>query len=388
MPRPSRLPPYPKKAHKSGQARIRIFGKDEYLGVWGSEESHARYAQLAQEFAARQAGRSAPPPADPKRGPTVGDLIAAWHKDACERIGKDNKEVREILGAATVLDRKFGKTPARDFDANRLELVRDAMIAGDWMTPAEIALREKRKIPLDWSRNHVNHQISRIKKIFRWGERKKFVEKGTWEHLRSLSPLPKQAGARKNRRREACDWEAQVKPVLPLVPPQVRAMILLQVHGGMRPGEVVAIRPANIRRDGPGGSWVYEPEAHKGDWRDSDDGLRKVLGTEAQKVLLPWLEACDGNNRPIFRPNRKCRHGGYTTAAYSRSITRACKEAKVKPWFPYALRHLAKKLATQQFGLDAARAFLGQTSLEATNGYSRQIDLESAAEVANKLKLP
>jgi hypothetical protein len=41
------FPAYPKKAHASGQARIRFRGRDYYLGKFGSEE----YARLVGDLA-------------------------------------------------------------------------------------------------------------------------------------------------------------------------------------------------------------------------------------------------------------------------------------------------------------------------------------------------
>lgn len=45
--RRSTFPPYPARAHASKQARIRLRGKDFYLGAHGSPESLAEYARLA-----------------------------------------------------------------------------------------------------------------------------------------------------------------------------------------------------------------------------------------------------------------------------------------------------------------------------------------------------
>ncbi len=40
---PSNLPPYPEKPHKTGQARVNVAGKSQYLGKYGTLESHALY---------------------------------------------------------------------------------------------------------------------------------------------------------------------------------------------------------------------------------------------------------------------------------------------------------------------------------------------------------
>ncbi len=40
---PAQLPPYPEKPHKTGQARVNVDGRSQYLGKYGTVESHALY---------------------------------------------------------------------------------------------------------------------------------------------------------------------------------------------------------------------------------------------------------------------------------------------------------------------------------------------------------
>src|SRR6185312_8596129 len=103
MPRAPRFPAYPAKSHSTGQARIRIAGKDYYLGVHGSEGSRQEYARLAAEFAAGTLGQAPPRPRS-KRGGTVDDVIAAWLV-ASEAERGDTKERTEIKRALLVLSR-------------------------------------------------------------------------------------------------------------------------------------------------------------------------------------------------------------------------------------------------------------------------------------------
>ncbi len=51
MPRPSKVPNY--THHKaSGQAVVRIQGKDHYLGLYGSDASHEAYQRLIAQWRA------------------------------------------------------------------------------------------------------------------------------------------------------------------------------------------------------------------------------------------------------------------------------------------------------------------------------------------------
>jgi integrase len=79
--------------------------------------------------------------------------------------------------------------------------------------------------------------------------------------------------------------DEHVDPILPLVARQVAAMIRLQRLAGMRPGEVVIMRPGDVDRSGT--VWIYRPGKHKTDYRGHEREI--YLGPQAQEVLLPWL---------------------------------------------------------------------------------------------------
>jgi len=76
------------KRHPKGHARVRIGGKEYWLGQWGSAEAQARFDELVAEWLA--GGRSsappkptAPPPAPPPPPPppadlTLGELGVRW----------------------------------------------------------------------------------------------------------------------------------------------------------------------------------------------------------------------------------------------------------------------------------------------------------------------
>jgi integrase len=79
-----------------------------------------------------------------------------------------------------------------------------------------------------------------------------------------------------------------VEATLPYLLPPVQAMVRLQLHTGMRPGEACALRACDL--DTAGTVWVYRPARHKTAWR----GKARVVavGPRAQEVLRPFLPAC------------------------------------------------------------------------------------------------
>src|SRR5262249_58694475 len=77
----------------------------------------------------------------------------------------------------------------------------------------------------------------------------------------------------------------RVQAVLPFLPPPVAAMVRLQRLTGMRPGEVVIMRPCDVDRSGD--IWYYRPSCHKNAWRAKERIV--ALGPRARLVLVPFL---------------------------------------------------------------------------------------------------
>lgn len=165
-------------------------------------------------------------------------------------------------------------------------------------------------------------------------------------------------------------------------------MLELQYLTGMRTGEVLIMRPCDIdRAGGPAIDgiqvWLYRPERHKTMHLDQERVV--ALGPEAQRLLAPWLLSCPAPDAYLFRPAMStAKHPRYSVATYDQIIWKACKNAGVH-LVPYGGRHAAKDRVARAHGLDSARAVLGQTSLDVTNSYGDQLDLEAAARAAAKL---
>ena len=90
-------------------------------------------------------------------------------------------------------------------------------------------------------------------------------------------------------------------------------MIRLQLVSGMRAGEVVIMRPADIEQTGQ--IWIYRPSYHKTQYL----GVEKLvpLGPQAQELIRPFLDRPAGAF--LFSPKEQI---GYLpiTAANARVI--------------------------------------------------------------------
>src|SRR5690349_8695415 len=90
---PSDRIPKPSRHKATGQAVVRLNGKDHYLGKFGSTEAKARYEELIARWLAH--GRTLPAP---QADLTVNDIILAYdkHAEGYYRPGADGKPSTEL----------------------------------------------------------------------------------------------------------------------------------------------------------------------------------------------------------------------------------------------------------------------------------------------------
>jgi hypothetical protein len=131
--------------HKqSGQARVRINGRDHMLGPFGSEESRKLYGQLIAQAAGGiaidplKSGSSSTngTSAHPASGLTINELVLAFMRHADGHYVKDGKPTSEIhcLKAATSpLVKLYGFTAVDEFGPLMLKAVRQNFIEAGWV---------------------------------------------------------------------------------------------------------------------------------------------------------------------------------------------------------------------------------------------------------------
>jgi integrase len=409
-----RFPKYPSRAHQSGQARIRLGGKDAYLGVYNSPESWAEYNRLLDEWRAAKAQQ---PRSESAAIPIriVRDLVDAWEAWA-ERTQRDHagqlkKEVINRRYAYRPLVAKFGIKHVRDFGTPELLELLEVMASGSWLSDKEKERYTKDKRPIGWARSHVNHCLGRVKALFAWGELHGHVPKGKAAELVPVKGLVEgESGVRELDEVPPVD-ETVLAKTLPLLRPVMRAVCDLLLLTGARPSELLALRPCDIQRGGivelakgyrvqlPVGIWFSQPKYHK----TRHKGARRIIlfGPRAQTVLAPYLDG-----RPVgtclfspaealadwlldVRPNHTGPHPlihpgeRYDVHAVTRAINRACKRAGVPVWSSYQLRHNAGTRLADEFNPDIARVILGHKEIKTTVIYALDA-LRKAAEAVKE----
>lgn len=409
MPRLSSSIPKYRKHRASGQAIVTLSGTDHYLGPHGTAASKREYDRLVGEWQAN--GRSPLPCGDGvPLDLVIVELFARYWEYAKGYYVKDGRPTDEqgaLLLAMRPLRKLFGEIPARQFTPLKLEAVRNAMIE------------------MDWCRKYINASVDRIRRMFRWAVAKELLNETVY---RALTALPGLKAGRCNARESLPVRpvpQAHIESILPLVSPQVQAMIEIQLLTGMRPGEVVIMRGCDL--DMSGKCWMYIPERHKTEHMGRERQIH--IGPKAQEIIKEYLKPelsahlftpsdaeairnqkrragrqtpmtpSQAKRRPKKHPQRP-KGEQYTVASYRRAIRRACERADklahkndpkipgetvvVPQWHPNQLRHNAATRLRKEFGIEVARVILGHHSALVTEIYAEQ-DRTVAADIMAKV---
>jgi integrase len=321
-------------------AVVRIRGKDIYLGKFESPASWEKYHRLIAELhAAQRNGRLSAPPVPEIGEPYFGIncLVEQYLEFArlyYQRDGRPTRECVDIEYALEPLCELFGLSNAYRFGPKSLKLVQQHMISKDWC------------------RRLINQRINRIRRMFKWAVAEELVSPTVLHGLQALPGLRYGRSAARETEPVKPVADEHIDATLPFLTQVVAAMVRVQRLTGMRPCEVVLMRPADIDRGGA--VWVYEPFDHKNRWR----GHQRLipLGPMAQEILRPFLDRPAGaflfspkeseqqrgverrkNRKSPMTPSQAARRpkarakrpkrDHYDTASYRRAIDYAVKAA-------------------------------------------------------------
>lgn len=395
MPRRASLPAYTRHA-PSGQARVRLNGKDFYLGPYGSAESRIRYGNLIVQTYGTPAPDPFRPAPDPEHetsaqpGPTVAEIVLSFMRHAngyYRKNGKETSEISCLTLAMRPLVELFGASPASKFGPQALKAVRQKMIDAGWC------------------RKSVNQAVGRIRRVFKRAVEEELVSPTVLEGLKALSPLLRGRTSAQDRKPILPVSDEQIEKTLPFLQPTPADMVRLQRRTGMRPGEICTMQWGELDRSGA--IWLYRPASHKLEHHGRSRVI--AIGPQGQAILLR-REKSAGRSRYVF-PGR---HGPFTRQAYARAVTRAAERAFSMPvelqklprksttpearqlrerasawrerhcWHPNQIRHTFATELRKVAGLDAVAAALGHSQVETSQIYA-ELDLRSAQAAVAKI---
>ncbi len=393
--------------HKpSNRARVRIDGRDHWLGRWGSDEARLAYDRVIAEYLAngRVQSTQVAPRAPDKEEPGIEEVIpealtvaelAAAYLEHCRIYyrtpdGRTTSTYGNALQAVRVL-RPFDDTAAASFGPRKLGMIRDSEAASGR------------------PRVGCNAIVKSVRRLFQWAESQELVPGGTYNSLKTVEPL-------RQGRTVALELppikpveDSAIEATLPYLSEVVADMVRFQRLTGARPGEVCGLRPMDIDRSVS--VWQWRPPAHKTSWRDKDRCIS--IGPRAQKVLSRYLlrdesaycfSPAEAEKRrsaerrlkraspltPSQRARKPKRNGKrrprdhFDAASYRRAIARAVealneelkgkdpKAAPVPDWCPNQLRHAAATEIRKKFGLEAAQVVLGHSTADITQVYAER----------------
>jgi integrase len=395
--RPRKVPAY--RLHKpTGQAVVRLDGRDFYLGKHDTEASQERYRRLGAEWltSGRQPpNHSAHRVAAQETDLSVNELTLAYWRYAEQHYrnpdGTPTRELDNLADALRPLRKLYGHTAARAFGPLALRAVRDEMVRSGLC------------------RTTVNARVNRARRLFKWAAGVELLPPSVYQALQAVPGLLLGRSEATEAKPVQPAPEGHVEQTLPFLPAPVRAMVELQRLTGCRPGEVMVMRAIDLTTTGP--VWTYRPASHKNRHRGRDRVI--FLGPQAQEVLKPFLTtnleaylfsprayveamyAARAARRKTKRtPSElkrqrkrapRCAPGErYTRRSYNVAVARACRKAGVPAWSPLQLRHTAATAIRARFGLEAAKVILGHSRVETSQIYAER-DLGRAAEIMGEI---
>lgn len=345
--------------------------KEHYFAApYGTPECEAEYAAWVKQLMERRAVVASGATAGSSI--SVAQLIADYMEHARAYYRKDGKETTEVDAlkqALTPINELHGRLTADAFGPTELKQVRQAMI------------------DLGWARGNINKQVQRIRRVWRWGIEHGLVRPDTLAALESVPGL--------RRGRSAAKESDPIEPVeltlveqtLPRLDDVVRALVEIQLHADMRPGEVVIMRPCDIDRSVV--PWLYVPHTHK---TEHHGRQRRIwLGPKVRAVLAPLILRCPRDDTWLFPSRARGKHARaagrthWTVSGYRKTVQDACKRhPQLTVWHPNQLRHTMATAIRREFGAEAAQAVLGHAQLETTEIYAERNE-RLAKDIAEKL---
>ena len=414
----SHTPQY--RLHRSsGQALVTLAGKVHYLGKFSDSpdsESRQKYNRLLAEWFA--AGRQ--PTAMAANAAAAGaavlsveQLIATFWVHAqryyCDRDGKPTSELKNLRYDLRILRRLFGKTPATEFGPRSLKAIQSEMVR------------------TGVTRRSINRRINRIRHVFTWGVAEELIPPALVHGLKCVKGLKKGRTDAIEADEVKAVSEAVARATIAAAGRVLATMIELQLLTGMRSGELIIMRTADVDRSGT--VWTYAPSRHK---TEHHGHARTVfLGARAQQILTPMLKLetrayvfspaeaeaerraalAAGRKTPLSCGNRAGTNRSrspkrtpgerYTVTSYCRAVQTACAKAfpvpaemtspdEVRAWskahrfHPHQLRHTAGTRFGRDGGAETARVLLGHRDIKTTQIYA-EIDDARAREFILKI---
>lgn len=395
----------------SGRSRVRVCGREIWLGAAGSPEADRRYREILAAWVASggtsidAAVEPAPPAAPPvvvtitpAASPvvtcppelTVGGLVVQYLTHV--QAGRTKAELASVskwwrareVGNAL---RSRRAVPVLQFGPRVLREIRDELAN----TPKQYQFAEGQQYR---ARTHVNRLVREIVAMFAWGVSEELVPVAVWQALQTTPHLrPAESAARETEKRQPVA-DAEFEAVLPFLPPVVADLLLFARLVSCRPDEASQLRMVDVEPAGAVLKWTLNK--HK---TARTVGAKAIpIGPRAEAVVRRWAAGKDPGDLVFSRADRdRVQVAGTIRLRPLRSkrqqfdsdqlriwIHAACDLAKTPHWTPYQLRHAGLTAVRRECGVEAEAAIAGWTTPKLAYHYA-QLAFEEGAAAAAKL---
>ena len=406
--------PRPRLHRPSGQARVRVAGRDVWLGKWGSPEAADKHRQLLAAWAT--GGCVTAPPAQDHRddpAPVPVERDEPRRRRPAERVAPAPAEHMTVgsllvvylldVKAERPVDRSHSKWWLARSIANALHSRRSIPL--DQFGPKMLAevQRELAEQPMPRkcgghatrSRAQVAKLINGIRSMIQWAVAEELVGPDRLVALRTVKP-PKAGKVREGDPREPVSDE-HIEAAALFMPPVVADLVRFIRLTGCRPSEAMGLRMCDVEQRP--GSWKWTLTKHKNAHR----GKRRVIaiGTRAQPIAKRWAAGRPAESFVFTRDGvgRRPRARNSPTIAMTidprrempwkqellrKFVARACAAAEIPVFTPYQMRHTALTKAREAAGLEAAAAIGGHSSSRMTEEYAKDT-FALAAQVMERI---
>lgn len=408
----------------TGQARVKIAGRDYYCGRWGSKDSIAKYHRLLAEYfnshGAPPVLEGRPVAAPPTPHVETVETVTVGPQGVEANTRPQGGDLRICVCDIAARYLLHADTYYRDIRGRKTSSYDGARMAIRALEPyfdvpavefGPLRLQSMRALLVEQGRPRVtcNRVVKAVRRLFKWAASQELLPVAVSDARATVDPLLA-------HRTTAPEWPP-VRPVpddvleatIAHLPTVVADMARLHRLTGARPSELCSMRPCEIDQS-DAEVWEYRPVDHKTAWRGEERVIH--IGPKAQAILEPYLkrpadafcfspresEAARHKQQrasrkspvqPSQRNRRKKnpkRPAGdrYTRDSYRRAIQRAAEAAGVQKWFPNQLRHTAGTEIRKLFGIEASQTRLGHKSPDVTQVYAER-NLKLSRHVAREI---
>ena len=327
---------------------------------------------------------------DPATAPRLDDAADAW-------VERQRRRLTEEIDGPKIGEKEF-EIKERNVKRQFCELVwRGRRLGERKTTDLTVEIFEDDLMPLlknrKSTRTHkrvtagtVKAGLTNIRMFLKYCVKMKWLESDPSEHvkislrderkaknLRSISPL-------------------EMQKIISKAPENYKKQIIFAAYTGIRPGEMVALRWANVDLD-DGIINVVEAKKAKGGISSPKTPAadrRVVLEPDVLAMLREWKlrQPLDQRARDLVFPTRNGKHANYSNWR-NRGLTKACKAAGVERCTWYDLRHFYASVLIFKTDLNEAviTELMGHKSISFTaEFYARWFkDSRMEKEIAEKL---